>query len=373
MTMHIDIHVLQTVPPSNLNRDETGSPKSALYGGQRRARVSSQAWKRAVRTTFGEAIDKSELGVRTKRAVELLEERIRSRHPELSSDDAAARAIDVLAKAGLKTKPRRKAKDADESASGGFDQTEYLMFFSAIQLDKLAELASGDPADVTARAAKDILKDDNSIDLALFGRMVANDGDLNVDAACQVAHAISTHAVSTEFDYYTAVDDENPEEDTGAGMIGTVEFNSSTLYRFATINIQALLENLGDVEATARAVGAFISTFAMSMPTGKQNTFANVTVPDCVVVMAREGRSVNLVGAFEDAIKAGPDGYVRPSAAALASKAAAVDAMLGSAPVETWVAAVDCGEQLASLGVVESLPRVAQGAADLVRESMANS
>lgn len=372
MTMNIDIHVLQTVPPSNLNRDETGSPKTALYGGQRRARVSSQAWKRAVRTTFGEAIDSSELGVRTKRALELMEARILTRYPEMPSEEAVKRATDVLAKAGLKTKPRRKAKDADDSTSSERDQTEYLMFFSAIQLEKLAELACQD-SEVTAREAKAILKDDNSIDLALFGRMVANDGDLNVDAACQVAHAISTHAVSTEFDYYTAVDDENPEEDTGAGMIGTVEFNSSTLYRFATINVPALLDNLGDAEATARAVSAFVSTFAMSMPTGKQNTFANGTVPDCVVVMARDGRSVNLVGAFENAIKAGSDGYVRASASALASKAAAVDAMLGTGPVKTWVAAVDCGEQLASLGETVSLPQVAEGAAELVRESLAQS
>lgn len=367
MTMHIDVHVLQTVPPSNLNRDETGSPKTATYGGQRRARVSSQAWKRAVRKSFEDQMDRSELGVRTKRALELLVERIGAQHPEIPNEEAVAKATKVLNAAGLKTASRRKPKE------GELEQTEYLVFFSSIQLDKLAELAAGPEEAITGRTAKAILQDANSVDLALFGRMVANDADLNVDAACQVAHAISTHAVATEFDYFTAVDDQNPQDDTGAGMIGTVEFNSATLYRFATVNVPALRENLGDDEATARAIGAFVTSFATSMPTGKQNTFANGTLPDCVVVMAREGRSINLVGAFETAIKPGPDGYVRASAGALAQRAAAVDAAFGTTPVQTWVSSVDCGEQLAQLGDSMSLPEVAVGVADLVRCSLAES
>lgn len=147
------------------------------------------------------------------------------------------------------------------------------------------------------KAAKAALSRDHSVDVALFGRMVADDANLNVDAACQVAHAISTHAVATEFDYYTAVDDQNPAEETGAGMIGTIEFDSATLYRYATINVPALLRSLGDTEATAQAVEAFVRSFATSMPTGKQNTFANRTAPDAVVVMVRPDRPVNLVGA----------------------------------------------------------------------------
>lgn len=367
MTMHLDVHVLQTVPPSNLNRDETGSPKTAVYGGQRRARVSSQSWKRAVRHSFSAEIDRSQLGVRTKRALELLVERIGQHHPEIPLEVAAERANDVLGKAGLKTKQRRNPRE------GELAQTEYLVFFSAIQLDRLAELAAGSEEEITAKAAKAILNDDHSIDLALFGRMVANDADLNVDAACQVAHAISTHAVSTEFDYYTAVDDENPEEDTGAGMIGTVEFNSATLYRFATVNVDALQENLGDPESTARATAAFVSSFATSMPTGKQNTFANGTLPDCVVVMARNGRSVNLVGAFETAIAASPDGFVRASASALVEHAVAVDAFMGAQPVRTWVSAVDCGAQLAPLGNPVGLPVIKDEVADQVREYLAKS
>lgn len=338
---HIDIHVIQSVPPSNLNRDDTGSPKTALYGGVRRARVSSQAWKRAARQEFAQHLDASELGVRTKRAVELLVERIHRRDPEVPLEEAATLAQGVLEKAGLKVKAARKAKEGDAPL------TEYLVFFSNHQLDRLADLAiAGRLEPLDARAAKDVLKQGNSIDVALFGRMVADDASINVDAACQVAHALSTHGVSTEFDYYTAVDDQNPEEETGAGMIGTIEFDSATLYRYATINVAALRENLGDDEATVRAVEAFVRAFALSMPTGKQNTFANRTSPDGVVVLDRAQRPVNLVGAFEEAVR-GDGGFVKASCEALATHGTEVDGAFGNGPRTAWVSRV--GDRTAAL------------------------
>jgi CRISPR system Cascade subunit CasC len=334
MTLHIDIHIVQSVPPSNINRDDTGSPKTAIYGGVRRARVSSQAWKRATRRDFSDYLDTSELGVRTKRAVTLLAERIVALAPEIDPDSATDRAIAALEAAKFKVKAGRKAKDGEQPL------TEYLMFFSNVQLDRLAELAAAaEDGKVSARDAKAALDQDHSVDVSLFGRMVANDADLNVDAACQVAHSLSTHAVATEFDYYTAVDDKNPDEETGAGMIGTIEFDSATLYRYATINVGTLKENLGDPTATARAVEAFVRSFVTSMPTGKQNTFANRTVPDAVVVLARPDRPVNLVGAFEDAVR-GKGGFVAASCAALASHANDVDSAFGSLPTDTWVTRV---------------------------------
>lgn len=333
MTLHIDIHVIQSVPPSNLNRDDTGSPKTAVYGGVRRARVSSQAWKRAARRDFSSFLDTSQLGVRTKRAVELLTNRLSELAPDLDAEAASALAIKALEAAGLKVKAGRKAKDGDQPL------TEYLMFFSNIQLDRLAEIAASNTEKVDGRAAKSALSQAHSVDVSLFGRMVADDANLNVDAACQVAHALSTHAVATEFDYYTAVDDENPKEDTGAGMIGTIEFDSATLYRYATINVDGLLANLGDMDATAQAVEAFVRSFATSMPTGKQNTFANRTSPDAVVVMAREGRPVNLVGAFEEPVR-GVEGHVAESCSRLAQYAHDVDSAFGGAPTDMWVTRV---------------------------------
>ena len=174
MTLHIDIHVLQSVPPSNLNRDDTGSPKTATYGGVRRARVSSQAWKRATRRDFSQYLDVDRLGVRTKRAVELLTERIQTLSPGLDFGSASTLAQRALEAAGLKVKAGRKAKDGDQPL------TEYLVFFSNLQLDRLAEVAVASPPDkVDVKAAKAALSRDHSVDVALFGRMVADDAELN--------------------------------------------------------------------------------------------------------------------------------------------------------------------------------------------------
>lgn len=367
MNLSIDVHVIQSVPPSNLNRDDTGSPKTAVYGGVRRARVSSQAWKRATRRDFEAHLDTTEFGVRTKRAVELLADRIGNLRPGIDAAEAQAQATTVLNQAGLKTKARRKAE------SGEPELTEYLVFFSNQQLDKLAALAveSGD-SPPNSRAAKGILKDGNSFDLALFGRMVANDADLNVDAACQVAHALSTHAVTNEYDYYTAVDDKNPDDETGAGMIGTVEFNSATLYRYATVNVRALHDNLGHGEATARAVEAFVRSFVQSMPTGKQNTFGNGTLPEAVVVMLRN-RGVNLVGAFEDAVSGRQGGFIQGSCERLAAYGNEVASAYSAPPEVTLVTRV--GDRTAALddlgGERVTLDELVSRVGGLVRESTA--
>lgn len=349
MTLHLDIHVLQSVPPANLNRDDTGSPKTARYGGVQRARVSSQAWKRATRRDFSTYLDSTSVGVRTLRAVELLAERIMALNPTLDETTARKLATAALKAVGISTKPRRKKSEDVEEA----EQTSYLIFFSNLQLDRVAELAAASAdGSLDKKAVKEALNSHHSFDVALFGRMVADAADINVDAACQVAHALSTHAVSIEADYYTAVDDKNPAEETGAGMIGTVEFNSATLYRYATINVDALRANLGDEQATARATEAFIRSFCHSMPTGKQNTFANNTLPDTVVVMARQGRPVSLVGAFEDPITNTGEGFMKQSVAALARQAEAVETFV-PAPVHSWVAALpQHRDALAGLGEV---------------------
>lgn len=143
--------------------------------------------------------------------------------------------------------------------------------------------------------------------------MVAADPSLNYDAAAQVAHSISTHKVQNEYDYFTAVDDCAPENSAGAGHLGTVEYNSSTLYRYATVNVLELTAHIGKKEAV-NAVRVFAEAFIRSMPTGKQNTFANRTLPDAVYITIRNDQPVNLCGAFEKAVAAGAEGgYVVPS------------------------------------------------------------
>lgn len=298
MGLYIDIHVLQTVPPSCVNRDDTGSPKTARYGGVTRARVSSQAWKRAVRLMFQDLLSVDQVGVRTKKVVAMVAKEI---NPNGPSPETLELADKLLKAANLKIKDTEKGTGA-------------LFFMSPGQAKALAQVDPSLKEAELKKKCQEALMKAPSVDLALFGRMVADDSSLNFEAACQVAHAISTHAVQNEFDYFTAVDDCAPEDNAGAGHLGTVEFNSATLYRYATVNAQALKEYLKD--DTPQAVRAFVEAFVRSMPTGKQNTFANRTIPDLVVVMVREDQPVNFCGAFERPVAAKEDdgyGYVEAS------------------------------------------------------------
>lgn len=334
----LDVHALQTVPPSNLNRDDTGAPKTAVYGGVSRARVSSQAWKRATRTYFADEnlLEPSELGVRTKKVVEVLAQRITALEASIGDETALTLADETLKAAGLKTEvPKRKADTAKDAGSTPAPQAKYLVFLSARQLEGLARLAVDGAADITAylkdkqnkERAKEIADSRHSVDIALFGRMVADAADYNVDAAVQVAHAISVHRTDTESDYYTAVDDENTDEETGAGMIGTVDFNSATLYRYAALGVHQLADNLGQglredeprTEPVRRAVEAFVHSFVASLPTGKINTFGHHTLPDAVVVKLRTTRPISFVAAFEDPIRGDQGGHVREASDRLAA------------------------------------------------------
>lgn len=341
----IDFHVLQTVPPSNINRDDTGSPKTAIYGGVRRARVSSQAWKRATRKAFGELLDDSALGVRTKKIVELIAADIVQLAPDLA-EKSDVLAEGVLATAGIKVEKSKKGSVPEAPA-----EAAALLFLSKRQIEHLAELAIGAERSgekLQKSVVKEAADTNHSIDISLFGRMVAEATDLNVDASAQVAHAISIHPVDNEYDYFTAVDDKAPNDNAGASMIGTVEFNSSTLYRYATVDVDALNRNLGDTGASAKALGAFARAFIMSMPTGKQSTFANRTLPDGVVVTVRDTQSVNLVGAFEDPVLC--DGSVTRIAQAssrLVDYSREIDRAYSQVPVASFVLRV--GSQAAAL------------------------
>lgn len=336
MSTYIDIHILQNVPPSNLNRDDTGAPKSALYGGVRRARTSSQAWKRATREDFKDYLDAEQLGFRTTRLVGLVAKRIADLDSSIDDSQRVELASKALEALGMKPKKPRAKKGETDEAVDTTPRTEYLLFLSTAQIDALAQLAIAHPdGKIPKAAARAAASSDNGIDLAVFGRMVADDAGLNVDSAVQVAHAISTHAVEIESDYYTAVDDTNEKDESGAGMIGTIEFNSAVLYRYANINVSGLADNLGDPATTGAAAAAFLKSFARSMPTGKQNTFANRTLPEAIVVAVREDHPVNLVGAFENPVIA-QQGLVQQSASRLAEYADGVAATYGNAPSETW-------------------------------------
>ena len=314
--LYVDFHILQTVPPSCINRDDTGSPKTAVYGGVTRARVSSQAWKHAMRAAFAENA-RLDVGKRTKKAAELVKEQILVLDPEQKKADKMAK--EALKYVGIKSDDKKG--------------TDALIFISSAQAKALAELVVG--GCTKDEKYEEALIENPSADMVLFGRMVAQKASLNYDAAAQVAHSISTHAVQNEYDYFTAVDDCQAEDNAGAGHLGTVEYNSSTLYRYATVNVMELAGQLG-AEQAAETVRAFGEAFLFSMPTGKQNSFANRTLPDAVYVTIREDQPVNLCGAFERAVPRSAQGYAEPSKAALAQYAQQMYSSFAEAPAQSF-------------------------------------
>lgn len=368
MSLFIDIHAIQSVPPANLNRDLNGSPKKAIFGGVPRARVSSQAWKHAIRKAFGHYYNKEDLGVRTKRLALELKTAIVEATSTLTKEEAAELAIATFKEAGIKLAAPKKNKDAplEEYESG------YLLFLSRQQLRNAARIAveavEADGIDALKSKKKELkeaLNADKSVDLALFGRMVAEVSDLSVDASCQVAHAISTHEVGTEFDFFTAVDDakdQAEDEDAGAGMMGTIEFNSATLYRYATINATELRLQLGSAEAAAYAVTSFLDGFVKTMPSGKQNTFAAHSLPEALLVSLSDSRPLSFANAFEepvaafDSTTARPTGYLQASVDKLTSHRQDFIEAYGNLTTQEWACGVGSAAKALEQGQLDVTP-----------------
>lgn len=328
--LFLDIHVIQTLPPSNINRDDTGSPKTAVYGGVRRARVSSQAWKKAMRDYFKDKADDGYLGVRSKKIVEYVAKKILEIDETLSFEEAEKKSLEAFTSAGFTITEENKLPT--------------LFFLGDRQAGDFARAALDNIKD--ASTLHKIIKDNVSIDIALFGRMIADkdlnrviskenekskkiidNGEnevsrisLNEDASSQIAHAISTHGVQTEFDYFTALDDLSKDAKPGAAMIDTIEYNSSTLYRYGNVALHEFYHQMKEnKEETKKAIILFVEAFLKSLPSGKINSFANQTIPSSVVVSLRKDRPVSLVSAFETPIKTklSQEGYVNESIEAM--------------------------------------------------------
>ncbi len=330
--MLVELHLLQNFAPSNLNRDDTGSPKDCEFGGYRRARISSQCLKRAIRTAFKDEalLPQEHLAQRTKRITGELVRRLGAQ----GKPEAEARPVVEALLRGI-----RLAFDKKDP-----DKTEYLLFLgereiaAAVDLclrhwDTLQPLAkpagaveapvppgrrsareakqegkAAIPAEITA-ALRRLLDGGKAADLALFGRMLADLPDRNIDAACQVAHALSTNKVSAEFDFYTAVDDLKPEETAGADMLGTVEFNSACYYRYANVDLGQLGKNLDDdTELAEKTLEAFIRASVDAIPTGKQNSMAAQNPPSLVFAVVRDAGLWSLANAFARPVWPGVNG-----------------------------------------------------------------
>ncbi|MDR2454626.1 MAG: type I-E CRISPR-associated protein Cas7/Cse4/CasC [Bifidobacteriaceae bacterium] len=365
--LYADIHIIQSLPPSNVNRDDTGTPKEATYGGTRRGRISSQASKRATRIAFAQRQEDHLRAIRTRRLHEVLSERLVF-GAALTRDFADKVSAGLVEGLGIPKIDQKKR------------QLPYLLFFGLPQLDaavaQVRELqldaSIPEPALKAALAPVKLeaaLSEGHPVDVALFGRMVADLPRMNVDAAVQVAHALSTHPVEIGFDYFTAVDDENPREDTGAGMIGTVEFNSATYYRYASVGVHQLAENLsGSWEAAVAALDLFVDSFALSVPSGHQNSFAHRTRPTLVAVVVRQDQPVNLVTAFESPVMS-KQGVLSESVMRLADLYRAERDLWGDEPVGAFSTLNSTAVDEPARAAVEAAFGPSLGFADL-RESL---
>jgi CRISPR system Cascade subunit CasC len=296
--MLIQIHMLQNYSPANLNRDDTGSPKDAIFGGFRRGRISSQCFKRSIRRSevFSRAFKgNGQLGVRTRLLPAMVAEALEKMGVEQEIKEAILKRVPEIGRESGKEKVGGE-EPADESAkpsNGAVAATKQLIFIDPAEVPPLAEKlveiykqlgpkkwASEKMKDITRHLSASLPR---SVDIAMFGRMTTSDAFEDVQAAVQVAHPISTNALSQEFDYYTAVDDLSGE--SGAGMIGDVEYNSSTYYKYLNVHWEELLKNLGGDRKTAcRSILALLEAAATAHPSGKQNSFAAFNLPDLVLV-----------------------------------------------------------------------------------------
>lgn len=293
MTRFVQLHLLTAYPPANLNRDDLGRPKTALFGGVTRLRLSSQALKRAIRTSdgFKAALD-GHLGERTQRIGQVVENHLRDR----GVPDAEATRIAIIVARGFgKNEDDRKpptytkqlAFISGEERATALSIAERLAAGEKLLVEREAEEEAGAveapkpgrKSKKEARLPSELLLRtvDTAVDIAMFGRMLADDPDYNREAAVQVAHAITTHKCIVEDDYYTAVDDlKKPSEDAGAGFIGEAGFGAGLFYFYACIDRPLLERNLGgDADLAARGIDAFVRAAATSGPKGKQASFAS--------------------------------------------------------------------------------------------------
>lgn len=329
----IELHILQSYPVSCLNRDDLGAPKSATFGGYSRARLSSQCLKRAQRELFKEMAPEFAQGQRTKLLVssfsKLIEERdgVAQEHPKLAETLAA-----------LWGKSDAKKKDANGNA-----KATTLTFLSPGEMIVMIDTAlscyeQGREKDLSKevlKALKGVTRKDGA-DIALFGRMVADEPSLNVEGAAMFSHALSTHRAEPEMDFYSAIDDLQPSDESGAGMTGVLEFSSACYYRYIGVNLDLLKENLRGVEdiEIKEILAAFIKSALESVPSARKNSMNAFTRPGYVLGLRRSStQPIQLVNAFEKPIRP-QNGYLEPSEEALKAEWKNIS--------EKWGLAADC-------------------------------
>ena len=325
MSRFLQLHYLTIYPLSNPNRDDLGRPKTANYGGVPRLRISSQALKRAVRLSDVVQTDlHGHLGDRTQRIGEVVREAVAGDcETEAQATEIATKVTDIFGKLDAK------------AAKKGAIRTLQLAFISPDERSAAIDLARKALAGETLPQDKDLKKlvlrtADGAADVAMFGRMLADDPDFNREAAVQVSHALTTHRALVEDDYYTAVDDlKLPAEDAGAGFVGEAGFGSGVFYTYACVDTELLAKNLdGDRELAARTVGALVEALATATPSGKRNSYAHQTRAGYIRAETGDVQPRSLAGAFFKPVEG--DDLMVASVKALEDLAAGMDAAYGA-------------------------------------------
>jgi len=299
MSRFVQLHLLTSYPPSNLNRDDTGRPKTALVGDANRLRISSQSLKRAWRTSEAfEAAMTGCLGTRTKLMGKQVFKQLKD--GGIAEKSARAWAKSIAKQFGKLKSDKKTENDADL-------EIEQLAHFSPEEKDAVLALVG------TLVARQDGPSEDElkllslprrAVDIAMFGRMLADSAEFNVEAAVQVAHAITVHKAAVEDDYFSAVDDLNRREDTGAGHIGERGYGAGLFYLYLSIDRESLKSNLGGDDAlTARALEALVNAIMKVSPTGMQNSFASRAYAGYVLAEKGDQQPRSLAQAFLKPVK----------------------------------------------------------------------
>lgn len=292
----IEYHILQSFPVTCLNRDDVGAPKTAIVGSVTRARVSSQCWKRQVRLALQDLGVK--LGIRTKKAEDIFVQACLS----VGASDAQAAACGKKMADQLSDDTLLFISDSEAAAFAAY-AAEQGFDDSKLKDKELAKVAK-----------KALTPAVDALDIALFGRMVAKAADMNVEAAASFSHAISTHKVSNEVEFFTALDDR--QEEPGSAHMGSLEFNSATYYRYISLDLGQLAQTMGE-EDLKKGVAAFTQALFVAVPSARQTTQSGASPWEFARVMVRKGQRLQVP--FETPVKAREGGYLQPSIEALKS------------------------------------------------------
>jgi CRISPR system Cascade subunit CasC len=301
----IELHILQSFPVSCLNRDDVGSPKTAVFGGVNRARLSSQSLKRAIREYAQDNLPAARFGgERTKLIVQPLADALKKHgvSDEKAALEHAKNIADKLAKLDAK---------AEEPKVGT------LTFLAPSEIDSIANqvaaLLKENPKSKDYEKSLDKLCKNAGLmdgaDIAIFGRMAASMPSLTLEGAAMFSHALSTHKADNDLDFFSAVDDRKPkDDDAGAGMIGTLEFSSAVYYRYAALNLDLLADadHLAKLSVDERraVVDAFIRATLMAVPGARKNSMNAHTLPGFVLgTFKSAGQPVQLINAFENPVR----------------------------------------------------------------------